>query len=182
MRYKQNAKRVILSFGLGDSVAVNSIVGIPTIKTWRSMFDFESNVLVARGINTKFPMIYEATKQGLPPGITFSPVDFVRPMHGSTSNAIALLTNLSEDINSKSDDKQDTSPSTTVTQISGDGCIRRQVKDNHIEWLQPPCDFNQRLTLIHTIKTPQKVWRPKPINKYIPPRSCRRYLRTFPPH
>ena len=71
MRYKQNGKRIILYFGLGYSVSVNSIVGIPTIKVWKSMFDFKPNTLVARGIGTKFPMIYEATKQGLAPGVTF---------------------------------------------------------------------------------------------------------------
>ena len=101
------------------------------------MFDFESNTLVARGINTKFPMIYEATKQGLPPGITFSPSNFVRPMHGSTDNKIALLTNLSEDIShvstSLSDTKLGTLTLTTVTQTSGEGYIRRQVNIGHIE-------------------------------------------------
>ena len=54
LRYKQNGKRVILSFGSGDSVAVNSIVCIPIIKAWKSVFDFESDTLVATGINTKF--------------------------------------------------------------------------------------------------------------------------------
>ena len=117
----------------GVGLSVTSIYGIPTVKAWRSMFDFESNILVARGIDTKFPTIYEATEQGLPPGITFSPVDFVRPMHSSTSNDITLLTNLSEDINSMSDNKQDTSQTFTVKQTSGDGCIRRQVNIDHIE-------------------------------------------------
>ena len=137
MRYTQNGKRVILSFGLGDSVSVNSLVGIPTIKEWKSIFDFESNMLVARGINTKFPMIYEATKQGLPPGVAFSSADFVRPMQGSTDKAIALLTNLSEDIadasTSLSDAKSSDLPSTTVTQTTGEGYVRRQVNIDPIE-------------------------------------------------
>ena len=132
MRYKQNGKRVILSFGLGESVSVNSIVGIPTIKAWKTMFDFESNTLVARGIRTQFPMIYEATKQGLPSGVSFSPADFIRPMQGSTNNAIALLTNLNEGT-SVSAHQPYNLPSSTVTQTSGEGCIRRQVNIDHIE-------------------------------------------------
>ena len=101
------------------------------------MFDFESNTLVASGINTKFLMIYEATKQGLPPGVTFSPEDFIRPIQGSTDNEIALLTKLSGDIShastSLSDTKPGTSPSTTVTQTTGEGCIWREVNIDHIE-------------------------------------------------
>ena len=34
LHYEKNGKRVLLSFGLGDSVTVNSIVGIPTIQAW----------------------------------------------------------------------------------------------------------------------------------------------------
>ena len=98
------------------------------------MFNFEFNTLVARGISTKFPMTYEVTKQGL---VKFSSADFVRPMHGSTNNAIALLTNLSEDIShtstSLSDKKPGTLPSTTITQTSGESYIRRQVNIDHIE-------------------------------------------------
>ena len=43
------------------------------------MFDVESNKLVAEGINTKFPLIYEAAKHGLPPGISFNTSDLIRP-------------------------------------------------------------------------------------------------------
>ena len=50
LRYKQDGKQVILSFGLGDSVAVNSIVGILTIKALISLFDFETHELIARGL------------------------------------------------------------------------------------------------------------------------------------
>ena len=82
-------------------------------------------------------MIYEATKQGLPPGVAFSSADFVRPMQGSTDKAIALLTNLSEDIadasTSLSDAKSSDLPSTTVTQTTGEGYVRRQVNIDHIE-------------------------------------------------
>ena len=48
-------------FGLGSSVTVNSIVDIPTIKAWKSSFEFKSHKIIAQGFNTKFQMIYEAT-------------------------------------------------------------------------------------------------------------------------
>ena len=39
--YEQDGKGVLLLFGLGDSVTVKSIVGIPTIKAWKSIFVFQ---------------------------------------------------------------------------------------------------------------------------------------------
>ena len=58
-------------------------------------------------------------------------------MQISTDNAVALLTNLSEDIShvstSLSDTKPGTLPSTTVTQTTAEGCIRRQIDIDHIE-------------------------------------------------
>ena len=71
IRYSKNDKKEILSFGLGDSVAVNSLVGIPTIKAWQYLLDFEDSSMISRGLNTKFPLIFEATKHGLPPGVGF---------------------------------------------------------------------------------------------------------------
>ena len=71
VRYWINGKREILSFGLRDSVVVNSLVGIPTIKAWQYLLDFNKKILITRGLNTRFPLIYEATKHGLPPGVVF---------------------------------------------------------------------------------------------------------------
>ena len=70
-------KYIILSFGLGASAAGNYIVGIPTIKLWRSVFDFDSNQIIAKSIKKKFTIIYEATNYGLPNGISFLSSDFV---------------------------------------------------------------------------------------------------------
>ena len=74
-------------------MSVNSIVGIPIIKLWRSIFDFDSSQLVAKGINKKIPIIYEATKYGLPHGITFSSSYFLQPDQGTISDASTLLIN-----------------------------------------------------------------------------------------
>lgn len=86
-RYECNDKKVVLSFGLGASVTVNSIDGIPTIKEWKCTMDFESNKLVARGINTEFPMHYEASKYGIPTGVSLSSADFVWLFYGNVLNA-----------------------------------------------------------------------------------------------
>ena len=86
---------MLILFGLGDSVTVNSIVGIPTIKAWKSIIDFNANILVAKGLKTTFPLIYKATKHGLPVDTIFSDENFVRPIQGSSRTALSLLTNTS---------------------------------------------------------------------------------------
>ena len=93
LRYKNEDKNVILSFGLGASITVNSIVGIPTIKAWKYLFDFDSHELIAGGLNSKFPLVYKATKHGFPPGIILNETDFVQPMNSTMNTAITLLTN-----------------------------------------------------------------------------------------
>lgn len=134
MRYELNGKKVLLSFGLGDSVAVNSIVGIPTIKSWKSVFDFGSDTLVAKSLNREFPLIYEATKHGLPPGVNFSSTDFVRPIPGCQYNATALLTNLNMegDVTPITSNTNTKTPSGAITQTTSDGCERRHYDASHI--------------------------------------------------
>ena len=117
------------------------------------MFDFKANTLVAREINTQFPLIYEATKQGLPPGVTFSPADFVRPIQGITDMDIDMLTNIGEDLvctptSTSTSSSTPPKPVTTVTQTSGDRCIIWHIDIEHIY------TFNQRVALIYTIKIP----------------------------
>ena len=90
-------EKVVLSFGLGASVAVNSIVGIPTIKEWKFVMDLESNTLVACGINTEFLMHYKATKHGIPKGIVFNSTYFVCLFHGNTRNARVSISNIADD-------------------------------------------------------------------------------------
>ena len=46
LRYEQNSKQVLLLFGLVDSVTVNSILEIPTIKVLKIVFDFDTSTLV----------------------------------------------------------------------------------------------------------------------------------------
>ena len=63
-------------FGLGEDVAVNLLVGLPTLRQWGSVFDFGENIFVACSINTYLPLIYEPTKKGLPVNVSFNVADF----------------------------------------------------------------------------------------------------------
>ena len=99
LHYEHYDKHAVLSFGLVESIIVNPIVGIPTIKAWKLIFDFESNKLVAQGVNTRIPLLYEANKHSLSFGVTFFPSDFVRSIQDTTQNAKVLLTNFNNTIN-----------------------------------------------------------------------------------
>ena len=134
IRYPKNGKREILSFGLGDSVAVNSLVGIPTIKAWQCLLGFNKKLLVARGLNTQFPLIYEATKHGLPPCVVFPASDFVRPLLGSIHSVTAILTNLGNSVASvKYASAIGENKSCIVTQTMYDGNICRDIDMSHID-------------------------------------------------
>jgi len=141
LRHNQNGKQVVLSFGLGTSAEVNSIVCIPTIKAWNIVFDFYSNKLIAKGINTTFPFIstfpfiFESTKHGLPPGVSFSDVDFIQPRQGSMEHATVLLTNITGDIGTQVSAKPDhatPSKSSIVTQTDTNGYVRLNADVSHI--------------------------------------------------
>ena len=97
MRYDQGNKKAVLSFGLGVDAAVNSLIGLPTLRQWEGVFDFGENNFVARSINTKFPLCYKPTKHGLPASAEFTDTDFNRPIQGDGENAVILLTNLKND-------------------------------------------------------------------------------------
>ena len=133
--YTKNGKQEVLCFGLGDNVAVNSLVGIPTIKAWKCLLNFDKGALNVRGLNTQFPLIYESTKHDFPPGIIFSPYDFIRPLQGSMQSVNSLLTNLNSsnpstpDANKKVDDKKNC----IVTETTYDNCIHCDVNVSNIE-------------------------------------------------
>ena len=97
MRYNQGNKKDVLSFGLGTDAAVNSLVGLPTLRQWGGVFDFGDKIFVARSLNTKFPLCYEPTKNGLPANVVFNDGDGDRPIQGAEGNTVVLLTNLRND-------------------------------------------------------------------------------------
>ena len=127
LRYKHDDSPVILSFGLGADVAVNSIIVLPTLRQWRSGLDFENNYFVAPRLNTRFPLIYEPTKQGLPKTVDFSASNFVRPSRGMCDQAACLFTNV--DVKSQSVPHASLFSSKIVDSNEG-GCFKREVVTN----------------------------------------------------
>lgn len=73
-----NGKPFILSIALGSSVAVNTIIGIPDIKSLGGVLDFVDNVLILKFAKIKFCLHGGCADNGLPPSVNFDPSTFVR--------------------------------------------------------------------------------------------------------
>ena len=97
LRYQLEDHPVIISFGLGAYVAVNSIIGLPTLRQWSGLINFGANKLVATALNAQFHALYEPTNQRLPPTVTFTEDTFIRPGRGNSIMGIALMTNMDDD-------------------------------------------------------------------------------------
>ena len=77
----------ILSLGLGKTVAVNTLIGMPTIKNdLQIIMDFSNNMARSTTVGIQFPIQYEQAECGLPNGTQFDTSEFQRP---STSTATA---------------------------------------------------------------------------------------------
>ena len=113
---------------------VDSFVSISIIKAWQCLLDFNNNSIIVRGLNTRFPLIFEATKHGLPPGVIFLASDFVRPLQGSMQSVTALITNLGTSTATVKDaSKAGDNKGSIVTQMTYDGDIRRDIDVSHID-------------------------------------------------
>ena len=97
MRYDQGNKKSVLSFGLGADVAINYLIGLPTLRQWGGFFDFGNNNFVVSSVNTKFPLFYEPTKHGLSASVEFIDTNSNRPIQGAEENYVIMLTNLKND-------------------------------------------------------------------------------------
>ena len=80
--YQSTGKQCILSFGLGENVSVNSILGLPQLKAWQADVLFRSKWLQAHDLGLTFHLEYQAAQAGLPNGVTFTPEQYIRPVSG----------------------------------------------------------------------------------------------------
>ena len=60
-------KPVTMSIGLGESIQVNAILGIPQIQEWGLVIDTHDHVCYSITLQRKFPIHYHVASSGLPP-------------------------------------------------------------------------------------------------------------------
>ena len=68
-----------LSFGLGEYILVNAIIGLPTFKEWQLVLDVSSSQVYSKLMDTVFDLSFEHAAKGLPASVQFVKEDFVRP-------------------------------------------------------------------------------------------------------
>ena len=54
-----NGKPITLSFGLGDDVTVNAIIGIPTFRAWKLILDISENRAISKLLSIFFDLDYK---------------------------------------------------------------------------------------------------------------------------
>ena len=84
---------VLLSFGLGEAIWVNAIIGLPTLRSWKMVMDIDKNQVNFKTLNRYFDLSYHHVATGLPSGITFSSDNFIRPSRPNNIER-AIATNL----------------------------------------------------------------------------------------
>ena len=85
VRYKSryitgDGKPLIISFSLRSSVAVNAIIGLPTIKAWQCIIDFTNEAMSSALLGLRFKLHSAPANAGLPGGFTFESSEFVCPL------------------------------------------------------------------------------------------------------
>ena len=79
-----------LSFGLGESISVNAIIGLPTLKEWKLIMDMDSSCATSKLLGQEFPLTFKHAASGFPDGVAFAKEDFVRPLR-HTPSGLSLL-------------------------------------------------------------------------------------------
>ena len=79
-----------ISFGLGESISVNAIIGLPTLKEFKMVLDVDSGIATSKLLNKDFKLSFQHAASGFPDGIVFDKADFVRPRRPTTTG-LALL-------------------------------------------------------------------------------------------
>ena len=79
-----------ISFGLGESISVNAIIGLPTLKEFKMALDADSGIATSKLLNKEFILSFQHVASGFPDGVIFDKADFVRPRR-QTAIGLALL-------------------------------------------------------------------------------------------
>lgn len=125
-RYTDSCSRpVTISFGLGRDVAVNAIVGKPTLKSWKGCIDFASDTFTSEELKLTFSMDYKMADTGLPPDVVFDSTSFIRPKKTPVNSAGVMVVSIDRKSNSATTLPKLDTPVVTESQING--CLQRCV-------------------------------------------------------
>ena len=116
---------ITLSFGLGASVAVNAIVGLPTIRKWKACIDIGMDVVNCKLMNLIFPIHYHSADSGLPADTQFTNNDFCRPRPVTNTGSAYVM--LNDDIALETAPLTKIMASSDAQDFPKDGFLQRKV-------------------------------------------------------
>jgi len=125
-KYTLNGRPAIISFGLGRDVAVNSIIGLPTLKQWQCDISLHRGVLIAHSLRLQFDLEFKRANVDVLKDKDFGSHQFVRPQ----SSLPALVTDF-QNLNCAITDGCNEEDRDTEDDISA-GFLRRSTKLNHL--------------------------------------------------
>ena len=79
-----------ISFGLGEAIKVNAILGLPTFRDLKLVLDVDDSRVTSKVLGIYFDLCFQHAATGFPEGVTFSKKDFVRPPR-KTTTGLSLL-------------------------------------------------------------------------------------------
>ena len=69
LHFNSADKKMTISFGLGKSVSVNAIIGLPTLREWRMVLDVDRGIASSKLLNINFDLAFQHATSGFPDGI-----------------------------------------------------------------------------------------------------------------
>ncbi len=125
---------LIVSFGLGQDVAVNCILGIPFLKRIGATINLSTHILLAHSLNKEFPLDYQtASTNDIPRKHGWDRANFIRPTQQTAPSTTFCKNNNSTSGPAKSpkiSTNAISSTSSTVNDTITNGILRRDVKLN----------------------------------------------------
>ena len=83
-------KNMTISFGLGEYISVNVIIGFLTIKEWKIVLYVDAGLATSKLLRKLFDLTFQHVSSSFPTDIEFTKDDFVRPQRATTSGISPL--------------------------------------------------------------------------------------------
>ena len=78
-RHQDTNTEKLLCFGLGDGIAVNGLIGLPTLRDWQIVLDIVLSKAYPKSMRIQWDMEFVDAAKGLPADIKFHKSEFVQP-------------------------------------------------------------------------------------------------------
>ena len=93
--HTSNGEKITLSFGLGEAIKVNTMLGLPTFRALKLVLDVDDAKVTYKLLSIDFELCFQHAASGFPAGVKFDRSNFVRPIRKNTTG-LALLAHCAE--------------------------------------------------------------------------------------